>query len=118
MRLLIAFALVAALCSCDGPRGSIMPRADASRDQRVMRLKVLQVFDNAKSDYTTEFRVWHVIEVEVLDGPPGLVGQILDLPYDDFFVAQAPPLPGDVVTTSPADWVNQREPGKTRGFGQ
>ncbi len=114
--LLVALTLL--LCGCDGPRSTMMPRKDALRDDRVLRMEVVQVYDNKDRDYTSEFNISHVIDVDVLDGPPELVGKPLTLPYDLFFVAQPPPLVGAVVVSSPAAWVSRNRSGKARGFGQ
>jgi hypothetical protein len=115
--LLGLFTLLAALGGCSDLRGEAVTRAEAANDHRVMRLKVIKVYDNANNEYTTEFRVWHIVEVEVLEGPEGRLGKTLDLPFDDF-TAAAPPLPGDVVTVAPADWVGAGEHRKARAFGE
>ncbi len=115
--LLLALALALAIGGCSELRGEVVTRAEAANDHRVMRLKVIKVFDNSTNEITTEFRVGHVVEVEVMEGPEGWLGKILDLPFDDF-TAAAPPLAGDVVTTSPADWVGGGAHRKQRAFGE
>jgi hypothetical protein len=115
--LLAVATLGVVLVGCSELRGETITRAEAANDHRVMRLKVIHVYDNSNNDYTTEFRVWHIVEVEVMEGPEARVGKTLDLPYDDF-TAAAPPLPGDVVTVAPADWVGAGEHRKQRAFGE
>jgi hypothetical protein len=115
--LLAVLALAVALGGCSDLRGETVTRAEAANDHRVMRLKVIKVYDNSNNEFTTEFRVWHIVEVEVMDGPEGWLGKILDLPFDDF-TAAAPPLAGDVVTVAPADWVGGGEHRKARAFGE
>ena len=115
--LLAVLTLAVALGGCSELRGETVTRAEAANDHRVMRLKVIKVYDNSNNEFTTEFRVWHIVEVEVMDGPEGWLGKTLDLPFDDF-TAAAPPLAGDVVTVAPADWVGAGEHRKTRAFGE
>jgi hypothetical protein len=115
--LLLLLPAIMLLQGCGELRGEAITRAQAANDPRVMRLKVLKIFNNDSNQFTTEFRVWHIIEVEVLEGNPVWQGQILDLPFDDF-VAGSPPLEGDVVVTSPADWVNPANKHKQRPFGE
>ena len=114
----ILVIMILLLCGCDGPRSTTMPKTEALRDARVMRLQIVQVYDNKDRDYTDEFNVSHVIDVDVLDGPAELVGKPLALPYDLFFVAKPPPSVGEIVITSPAAWVNRNSAGKARAFGQ
>lgn len=96
----------------------MVPKEEARRDERVLRLKVVQVYDNREGTYTREFNVSHVIDVDVIDGPAELVGKSLALPYDLFYVAKPPPQAGEVVVTTPAAWVLRHRTGKARGFGQ
>lgn len=114
----ILVILTLLLSGCDGPRQAMLPRAEAMHDERVMRLQVVHVYDNKDRDYTDEFNISHVIDADVLDGPPELVGKPLALPYDLFFVAKPPPVVGEIVVTSPAAWVNRNKAGKARPFGQ
>jgi hypothetical protein len=107
LALLILPVLLTGCGHHDGPRADILPRADAVNDHRVMRMRILRVFDNANNEYTTEFRVWHIIEVKVLDGPEEFKGKIVDLPFDDF-LALHPPLVDDEVIAAPADWVTEK----------
>jgi hypothetical protein len=112
------FMLALLLAGCDGPRTTMMPKLDAKRDDRAMRVHVVRVFDNKDRDYTTELNVSHIIDVDVLDGPPELVGKPLALPFDQFYVAKPPPQVGEVVITTPAAWVTRNAGGKQRAFGQ
>ncbi len=115
---MILFMLMLLLSGCDGPRTSMVPRTTALKDERVLRVQVVHIYNNQSLDYTTEFNVSHVIDLDVLDGPPDLIGKPLTLPYDLFYVAKPPPAVGEVVVTAPADWVRRNENGKVRGFGQ
>jgi hypothetical protein len=114
----ILVMLTLLLCGCDGPRTAAMPRQQALRDDRVMRLQVVKVYDNKDLEWLDEYNISHVIDVDVLEGPPELVGKSLALPYDLFFMAKPPPAAGEVVVTAPADWVKRSLTGKVRGFGQ
>jgi hypothetical protein len=114
----ILFMLILLLSGCDGPRTTLVPRDIALKDERVMRLEVVKVYNNQNLDYTTEFNVSHVLDLNVLDGPPELVGKPLTLPFDIFYVAKPPPNVGETVVTAPADWVRRNPFGKARGFGQ
>ena len=114
MMMLMLFAVSA----CGGPRGKLLTKAQAILDDRVMRLQIIAVYNNGRMDYTTEFHVSHVIDADVLDGPPELIGKPIVLPYDLFFVAKPPPQIGEVVVASPKDWVKRNEAGRAREFGQ
>jgi hypothetical protein len=103
---------------CSGPRAKLIPKAKALHDTRVMRLQIVEVYNNDRMDYTTEFHVSHVIDADVLDGPPELIGKPIVLPYDLFFVAKPPPQVGDIVVTAPFHWVKKNEAGRAREFGQ
>ena len=118
MRLPALFVLLILLAGCDGPRQELMPKDQALHEVRPFRLRIVKVYNNQNLDYTREFHISHVIDVDVLDGPEGFIGTALTLPYDLFYVAKPPPQPGDVVTVAPADWLKQARPGKTRGFGE
>jgi hypothetical protein len=104
------------LVSCGGPR--LMTKQEALRDDRVMRLKIVKVHSNDRFEQTTEFNISHVIEADVLEGPEEMIGKPIKLPFDKFFVAEPPPQEGDVVLTTPADWVKRREDGRQRPFGR
>ena len=117
LQLLLLIAATLFLQGCGELMGETITRAQAANDPRVMRMKVLKVFSNDQSQFTTEFRVWHIIEVEVIEGNPVWLGKTLDLPFDDF-VAGSPPLEGDVVVAAPADWVNPTDKHKQRPFGE
>ena len=117
LTVLVFVVMILLQTGCSELRGETVTRSQAANDHRVMRLKVIKVYDNDQNQYTTEFRVWHIVEVEVMDGPEGWLGKTLELPFDDF-VASSPPLPGDVVTVAPADWVSSTDPHKTRAFGE
>ena len=114
----ILFMLIILLSGCDGPRTTLVLRDIALKDERVMRLEVVKVYNNQNLDYTTEFNVSHVIDLNVLEGPLELVGKPLTLPFDIFYVAKPPPNVGETVVTAPADWVRRNPYGKARGFGQ
>jgi hypothetical protein len=114
----ILVMLLVLLAGCSGPRSTMVPKDEARRDERVLRVRVLQVYDNRDRAYTREFNVSHVIDVDVLDGPPELVGHPLTLPFDQFYVAKPPPQAGEEVVTTPAAWVTRNRGGKARGFGQ
>jgi uncharacterized protein YceK len=114
----ILFMLILLLSGCDGPRTTLIPRDIAFKDDRVMRVQVVHVYNNQNLDYTTEFHVSHVIDLDVLDGPPDLIGKPLTLPYDLFNVTIPPPNVGETVVTAPADWGRRNPYGKARGFGQ
>lgn len=106
------FLLVAIILTClsacsGGPRQDPTPSADAIHDIRVLRVAVVKVFDNRTRDYTSDFHISHVVDVDVLDGPGDVSGQHLTLPYDEFNVGQPPPHAGDVVTMTPADWLSR-----------
>ena len=116
--LTILFMLILLLSGCDGPRTTVVPRSTTLQDERVMRVQVVKIYNNQNLDYTTEFNVSHVIDLDVLDGPADLIGKPLTLPYDLFYLAKPPPAVGEVVVISPADWVRRNEKGKIRGFGQ
>jgi hypothetical protein len=119
MRWSAILVIVALLISgCDGPRSTMVPKTEARRDERVMRLQVVKVYDNSNREFTREFNVSHVIDVDVLDGPPEVIGSSMALPYDLFYVAKPPPQEGDIVVTTPAAWVTRSPTGKQRGFGQ
>jgi hypothetical protein len=119
MRLFAALFMVLLLLSgCDGPRTTMIPRVDALHDMRVLRVKVMHVYDNKDREYTDQFNVSHVIDVDVLDGPDGLAGKPLTLPFDLFYVAKPPPTVGEVVVTTPSAWVTRNAGGKARAFGQ
>jgi hypothetical protein len=113
------FVLLALLlCACVGPRESMMPKEQAKRDERVLRVRVVAVFDNFNREYSREINVSHVVDVDVLDGPEELVGKPLTLPFDQFYVAKPPPQAGDELVTTPAAWVTRNAGGKQRPFGQ
>jgi hypothetical protein len=116
--IVLMILMLFAFAACSGPRGKLLTKAQAMRDNRAMRLEIIAVYNNDRMDYTTEFHVSHVIDANVLDGPPELVGKPIVLPYDLFFVAKPPPLIGEVVVASPMDWVKRNEAGKAREFGQ
>ncbi len=116
--LTLALGCLLVLSSCGGPRATLVPIKEALRDTRVMRLEIVNVYNNKNLDYTTEFHVSHVIDATVLDGPNNLIGQPIVLPYDLFNVAKPPPLPGETVIVAPADWVKRNSAGKAREFGQ
>lgn len=122
VRLALALVASAALllpgCGGDRPQGPVMGRAEAEHDQRAMRLKVLKTYDNAASDFSQDPYVWYVVDVEVLDGPPDLIGKTLSLPYDDRIVGTPVPTVGTVVVCTPADWVRRSSKGKVGVFGQ
>jgi hypothetical protein len=118
MRPLALFALLLLLAACDGPRQEMTPKDQALHETRPLRLRVVKVYDNLSLDYTREFHVSHVIDVDVLDAPEGFTATQLTLPYDQYYVAKPPPRAGEVVTVAPADWLKQAIPGKTRGFGE
>jgi hypothetical protein len=112
------FLLILLLSGCYGPRTTIMPKDEARRDQRVMQVKVVKIYDNSNNDYVQGPHVSHVIDVDVLDGPSDLIGKPLTLPFDQFYVAKPPPAVGEVVVTTPAAWVTRNADGKQRPFGQ
>jgi hypothetical protein len=114
----VLLVLAALLAGCAGPRTELMPKAEALKDARVMRVQVVKVYNNERMEHTTEFHVSHVVDVDVLEGPDELVGKPLTLPYDIFYVAKPPPAAGEVVVMAPADWVKRNTSGKARGFGQ
>jgi len=119
MRVIVSLFFVLLLLSgCDGPRSTMVPKDQALRDERVLRVRVVAVYDNRNADYTTEFNVSHVIDVDVLAGPDDLIGKPLALPFDIFYVAKLPPQAGEEVVTSPSAWVMRNRGGKARGFGQ
>jgi len=119
MRLFASLFMVLLLLSgCDGPRTTMIPKVDALHDSRVLRVQVVHVYDNKDREYTREFNVSHVLDVDVLDGPDELIGKPLALPYDFFYVAKPPPAAGEVVVTTPAAWVTRNTAGKARAFGQ
>ncbi len=119
MRWSAILVIVALLLSgCDGPRTTMVPKNEARRDERVMRVQVVQVYDNRNLDYIREPNVSHIIDVDVLDGPPELIGKSLALPFDMFYVAKPPPRVGEEVVTTPAAWVTRNVGGKQRAFGQ
>lgn len=113
---LVMLALL--LAGCDGPRNEMMPKDEAKRDQRVLRVRVVTVYDNLDRSYSRELNVSHVVDVDVLDGPPELIGKALTLPFDQFYVAKPPPGPGEEVITTPSAWVTRNQGGKQRAFGQ
>ncbi len=114
----VLIMLVLLFTGCDGPRTSMMPKDEAKRDERVMRVKVVAVFDNRNLDYVREVNISHIIDVDVLDGPSELIGKSLALPFDMFYVAKPPPQSGEEVVTTPSAWVMRPRAGKARGFGQ
>lgn len=114
----IFIMLILLLTGCDSPRTDIMPKDQAKRDERVLRLKVVKVYDNRDLAYIREPNVSHIIDVDVLDGPSDLIGTSLALPFDMFYVAKPPPQAGEEVVTTPSAWVMRNRAGKARGFGQ
>jgi hypothetical protein len=96
----------------------MVPKDQALRDERVLRVRVVKVYDNRNGDYTTEFNISHVLDVDVIAGPDELIGKPLTLPFDIFYVAKPPPQAGEEVVTSPSAWVMRNRGGKARGFGQ
>lgn len=119
MRWSIALFILALLLSgCEGPRTEMMPKDEAKRDQRVLRVRVVTVYDNLDRSYSRELNVSHVIDVDVLDGPPELVGTALTLPFDQFYVAKPPPGAGEEVVITPSSWVTRNSGIKQRAFGQ
>jgi hypothetical protein len=106
------------IVGCSGPRAKLVPKAQAMIDNRVMRLQIVAVYNNDRMEFTTEFHVSHLIDADVLDGPPELIGKPIVLPYDMFFVSLPPPLVGEIVVTTPEKWVKRNESGRQRGFGQ
>ena len=106
------------LAGCSGPRTTMVPKDEAKRDERVLRVRVVQVYDNRNLEYVREPNVSHIVDVDVLDGPTDLIGKPLALPFDLFYVAKPPPQAGAEVVITPADWVTRNRAGKARAFGQ
>lgn len=117
-RLSLLALLTMLLTACDGPRATVTTRAEALAATTPLRLKVLKVWNNDRMEWSGEPHISHVIDVEVMDGPEGSVGQVFSLPYDYTYVIVPPPLAGDVVVTTPADWVKQNRERKPRPFGR
>lgn len=115
---LVLVLIVVVLSGCSGPRTAMLPKAEAKRDERVLRVKVVEVYDNRNLEYVRESNISHIIDVDVLDGPPELIGTTLALPFDMFYVAKPPPRTGEEVVTTPAAWVTRNAGGKPRQFGQ
>jgi hypothetical protein len=103
--LIVTLALV--MLGCSGPRTSVIDSRSAKADRRVMRVKIVERYNNARMEYTTEQRVGWVVDVDVLQGPPELMGKTMALPYDDFILGTPPPEIGTEVVMSPADWVTE-----------
>jgi uncharacterized protein YceK len=118
MRLIAVLFMVLLLSGCDGPRTTVIPKADAMKDTRVLRVRIVHIYDNKDRDYDDELNISHVLDVDVLDGPDELIGKPLALPYDLFYTATPPPRVGEVVVTTPSAWVTRNPGGKSRGFGQ
>ncbi|MBA3699517.1 MAG: hypothetical protein H0W78_11775 [Planctomycetes bacterium] len=113
---LIMLALL--LAGCDSPRTTMMDKTEAKRDERVLRVRVVKVYDNRNLDYVREPNISHIVDVDVLDGPTELIGKPLALPFDMFYTAKPPPQVGEEVVTTPAAWVTRNSGGKQRAFGQ
>lgn len=106
---------ILALAACgDGPRQSVLDPAFAKRDKRALRIKVVKIYDNFSKDYCDSPRISQVVDVDVLEGPPELLGKSLSLPYDDFALGAPPPKEDEEVVMSPADWINQPATKKFR----
>jgi hypothetical protein len=119
MRWSSAFVMLALLLAgCDGPRTGMMSKDQAKRDDRVLRVRVVKVYDNLDRSYSRELNVSHVVDVDVLDGPPELIGTALALPFDQFYVAKPPPGAGDEVVITPSAWVTRNAGGKPRTTGK
>jgi hypothetical protein len=76
------------------------------------------VNDNFGGTYINDNRVYYVIDVMVEDGPPGLKGEILSLPYDQYNTGAEPPKKGSELVIAPADWVKPNSGAKFKPLGK
>lgn len=112
---LLSILLALGLASCGGGlRGDVYDPDQARRDQRALRIKVVRIQDNFNRDWSSDPRISHVVEVEVLDGPAEMMGHPVVLPYDAFSLAKDPPAVGSETVMSPADWLRQPPTQKFR----
>jgi hypothetical protein len=95
--------LVLTVVGCGQPRQPIVARDQAEGDRRELELRVIESFDAIRLPYPTASS--HLIEVEVLAGPPELLGRVVTFPYDEWAMGGPPPERGEVVRTSPRRWV-------------
>jgi len=106
MRRFALAAMTLVLTACGGPARPIVARDAAAAERQPMTLHVRGVWDAVDDvGFVTDPGITHLLEVDVVDGPEGWVGQRLTLPYDEWAVGAPPPKRGETVTVSPARWV-------------
>lgn len=105
----VLFALtLLTLIGCGGPREDPVPRGYALKWHDVMTVKVIKTWDLVQTHVDTHPAITHVLEVEVLEGPPRYQGKILFLPFDTWATGvREPPSKGAVETIMPSQWVTQ-----------
>jgi hypothetical protein len=102
-RPLLALLLILTLVGCGQPRQPIVGRDEAESDRREHELRVIKAFDAIRLPYPTASS--HLVEVEVLVGPPDRVGRVVTLPYDEWAMGGPPPERGQILRTTPRRWV-------------
>jgi len=99
---LIGIALVI-LASCGKPREPIFNNSQAAAERRVLEVRIVAVFDAMTIPQFTQAS--HLIEVTILGGAPEYQGMIITLPYDEWAVGRAPPIPGTQMSITPRQWL-------------
>jgi hypothetical protein len=91
-------------CADRGPTAPAYGYEAASADTRPRTVRVVKVWDTLEDAVTTyrDQRVSHLVEVEILAGPPGPTVW----PWDHYAKDRAqPPAVGTEVVAAPAEWV-------------
>ncbi len=101
--LCIVLLMVVAGCTARGPKGAAYSVEAAAADQQPRTIEVVKVWNLLDDAVTTyrDGRVSHLIEVEVLAGPPAAEAW----PWDSFAKGGPPPTAGTRVVAAPAEWV-------------
>lgn len=106
VRLIVAMVVVALLLvGCGAPRSPQISRDQALRDNNPMEVRVVRIYDGLR--HSRDPHVSHLVEVDILrsDLVPGVAGQRIVMPYDEWLMGKEPPRSGTVLMVAPATWV-------------
>ena len=117
MRVLGFLLLLVILGGCREARAEPITRSAALHDRAVREVRVHKVWDQVDNRLVDsgDPQVSHYIEVDILSGPNA--GHPATFPYDRWNTGTMPPVAGDRVLMTPADWVarQDRTPGRPYG---